>query len=335
MTKPTSAVSGTARYARDTGIVDVAIAGGGLAGLGAALTLGRARRSVLVIDAGHPRNAPAAHMHGYLTRDGENPLEMLRMGRAEVRSYGGEVVEGSVASITRLDDARFRLNTVEGTSHQARRVLLTTGLVDEFPDIPGLRERWGRDVVHCPYCFGWELRDRALAVLGTSPVAVMQALMWRQWSSDLVLFQHTAPESSAEQSAQLAARGIAVIPGEVAAIEFDKDHVTGVRLVSGQVHPREAVVVSPWFEARHSLLIPLGATLVEHPAGIGRQVKADATGFTGVPGVWVAGNVLDVTAGVMQSAASGVTAAATLNADLTREDTERAVAGPARPAAIS
>jgi thioredoxin reductase len=331
MRKSTSTNAEILRSAQDSSVDDVAVVGGGLAGLSAALTLGRARRSVVVIDAGHPRNAPAAHMHGYLTRDGENPLEMLRVGRQEVRGYGGRVIEGNVVSITRLDDARFRLTTAEGTIYHARRVLVTTGLVDEYPDIPGLRERWGRDVVHCPYCFGWELRDRALAVLGTSPVAVMQALMWRQWSSDLVLFQHSAPEPTEEQSAQLAARGITVVPGEVEAIEINDDHVTGVRLASGKVHPREVVIVNPWFEARHGLLGPLGVAIVEHPAGIGRQVRADATGFTGVPGVWVAGNVLDVTAGVMQSAASGVTAAAALNADLTLEDTARASEVQAHP----
>jgi thioredoxin reductase len=332
MTKPTETKAETPPGVQGTDVVDVAVVGGGLAGLGGALTLGRARRSVLVIDAGHPRNAPAAHMHGYLTRDGENPLEMLRLGREEVRGYGGRVIEGTVVSITPLEGALFRLATDEGTSYLARRVLVTTGLVDEYPDIPGLRERWGRDVVHCPYCFGWELRERALVVLGTGPFAVMQALMWRQWSSDVVLFQHAAPEPTEEQSNQLAARGIAVVPGEVAAIKVDDDRVTGIRLASGAVYPREAVVIAPWFEARHGLLGPLGVTLVEHPAGIGRQVQADASGFTGVPGVWVAGNVLDVTAGVMQSAASGVTAAAALNADLTIEDTVRAssAAGLAR-----
>jgi thioredoxin reductase len=179
--------------------VDVVVVGGGLAGLGAALTLGRARRSVLVIDAGHPRNAPAAHSHGYLTRDGTPPLELLRLGRQEIRGYGGRIIEGTVETITRLDDGRFRLTTREGTGHEARRVLVTTGLVDEYPDIPGLRERWGRDVVHCPYCFGWEHRDRAFAVLGTGPGAATQPLMWRQWSEDVVLLQHTAPEPAEEE----------------------------------------------------------------------------------------------------------------------------------------
>ena len=328
MTQPTPNEAQAIHEGQDTDVgvfdADVAVVGGGLAGLGAALTLGRARRSVLVIDAGHPRNAPAAHMHGYLSRDGENPLEMLRMGRDEVRGYGGRVIAGTVTSIVRLEDGRFRLTTADGASYQARRVLVTTGLVDEIPDVPGLRERWGRDVVHCPYCFGWELRERALAVLGTGPAAVMQALMWRQWSSDVVLFLHTAPEPTARQSAELAARDIAVVRGEVAAIEIDDDRVTGARLASGKVHPRDAVVIAPWFEARHDLLGPLGATVVEHPLGMGRHVQADASGFTGVPGVWVAGNVLDLTAGVMQAAASGVTAAAALNADLILEDTERA-----------
>ncbi len=280
----TAATRSASSFEEDSVGVDVAIVGGGLAGLSAALTLGRARRSVLVIDAGHPRNAPAAHMHGYLTRDGVNPLEMLRMGREEIRGYGGRVIEGSVESISRLQDGRLRLTTGEGAGYRARRVLVATGLVDQFPDISGLRERWGRDVVHCPYCFGWELRDRALAVLGTGSHAVMQALMWRQWSDDVVLFEHTAPAPDEGQSAQLAARGITLVRGTVAAIEIDDDRVTGVQLASGQVHPREAIVVSPWFEARHALLAPLGVTLAEHPAGIGRQVQADPGGFTGVPG---------------------------------------------------
>ncbi|MGP3972243.1 NAD(P)/FAD-dependent oxidoreductase [Streptomyces sp. 6N223] len=305
--------------------VDVVVVGGGLAGLGAALTLGRARRSVLVIDAGHPRNAPAAHSHGYLTRDGTPPLELLRLGRQEIRGYGGRIVEGTVETIERLDDGRFRITTREGTSHEARRVLVTTGLVDQYPHIPGLHERWGRDVVHCPYCFGWEHRDRALAVLGTGPGAATQALMWRQWSQDVVLFRHTAPEPTEEELARLAARGVTVVPGEVAAIEVSDDRVAGVRLASGEVHPREAIVIGPRFTSRHELLDPLGVKVVEHPLGIGRQIEADPNGFTGVPGVWVAGNVFDVTAGVMQSAASGVTAAAALNADLTADDTERAL----------
>ncbi len=196
-------------------------------------------------------------------------------------------------------------------------MLVATGLVDEYPGIPGLRDRWGRDVVHCPFCFGWELRDQPLAILATGPQAAAQALMWRQWSPDVALFQHTAPRPTPEQAEQLAARGIRLVDGEVTGVEVTGDRLSGVRLRSGQVIPRRAVVIGPQFEARHTLLDSLGVSVAEHPLGIGHQIAADATGRTAAAGVWVAGNAADVTAGVMPADASGVTAAAAINADLT------------------
>jgi thioredoxin reductase len=304
---------------------DVVVVGGGVAGLSAALGLARARRSVLVVDAGHPRNAPAAHAHGYLTRDGVSPFELLAAGRLEVKGYGGDIIDGTVTSIKRLPDG-FRVETSDGLGWNARRVLVTTGLVDELPDIPGLRPRWGRDVVHCPYCFGWELRDEALGVLANGSQAAVQALMWRQWSPDVTLFLHTVVHPTDEEMEQLAARGIRVVEGQVTAVEVTDDRLSGVRLQSGHVIHRSALVVGPRLEARHVLLDDLGVTVAEHPLGIGSQVQADATGRTAAPGIWVAGNVADVTAGVMQSASSGVIAAAAINADLTADDTARAVA---------
>ena len=305
---------------------DVIVVGGGLAGLAGALTLVRARRSVLVVDAGRPRNAPAAHAHGYLTRDGAAPLALLATGQAEVAGYGGRILTGTVRSLTRLPGGGFELTLADGSSRRARRILAATGLVDEYPGIPGLRDRWGRDVVHCPFCFGWEMRDQPLAVLATGPHAAAQALMWRQWSPDLVLLVHTAPRPDPEQLEQLAARGIRLVEGEVASVEVTGDSLSGVRLRSGEVIPTRAVVIGPQFEARHALLDQLGVSVAEHPLGIGHQVAADATGRTAADGVWVAGNAADVTAGVMQAAASGVTAAAAINADLTAEDTAAAVA---------
>jgi thioredoxin reductase (NADPH) len=159
---------------------DVVVVGGGLAGLAAALVLARARQSVLVIDAGQPRNAPAAHAHGHLTRDGAPLLELLSMGRLEVGGYGGEVVEGTVTSVKRLLQSGLRVETSDAMGWDPRRVLVTTGLVDGLPDIPGVRDRWGRDVVHCQYCFGWELHDGHRWRCWPSPQAFMHALMWRQ-----------------------------------------------------------------------------------------------------------------------------------------------------------
>jgi thioredoxin reductase len=312
--------------------IDVVVVGGGLAGLAGALGLARARRSVLVVDAGQPRNAPAAHAHGYLTRDGMPPLELLSIGRAEVMGYGGEIVEGPVTSLKRLPGGGFRVGLSDGSGWDARRLLVATGLVDELPDIPGLRERWGRDVVHCPHCFGWEFRDAPLGVLAMGPHAAVQALTWRQWSPDVILFRHTAAGPIGEQMEKLTARGIRVVAGEVAAVEVSDGRLSGVRLRSGQVVHRRALVVAPRFEARHALLDDLDVVVTEHPLGIGCQVQADATGRTAAPGVWVAGNLANVTAGVMQAASSGVIAATAINADLTAEDTDRAVAAArARP----
>jgi thioredoxin reductase len=305
--------------------LDVVVIGGGAAGLNGALMLARARRSVVVVDAGTPRNAPAAGVHGLLGRDGTPPAELLDRGRAEVRSYGGEIVRGEVEAVER-DGDRFAVRVAGGGTLRARRLLVTTGLVDELPDVPGLRERWGRDVVHCPYCHGWEVRDRAIGVLATGPMSVHQALLFRQWSADVTLFTHRAPAPDPEQAERLAARGIAVVTGEVAALEVAGDRLTGVRLADGTVIAREVVAVAPRMVARAGLLESLGLRAVEHPSGAGEHVPADPTGRTEVAGVWVAGNVTDLSAQVGAAAAAGAFAAAQINVDLVTEETDAAVA---------
>jgi thioredoxin reductase len=284
---------------------DVVVVGGGAAGLSGALMLGRSRRSVLVVDAGEPRNAPAAGVHGFLTRDGIKPSALLEAGRAEVRGYGVEVLEGRVESAASTDDGFVA--TLEG-GHRvgARQLLVTTGLVDQLPDIPGVRERWGRDLLHCPYCHRWEVRDQPIGILASGSMAVHQALLFRQLTADLTLFLHTTPQPTDEEAEQLAALGITVVEGEVASLEVREDRLTGVQLQDGEVVPRDAVVVSPRLAARAGILADLGLETTELPHGLGEYVESDATGLTAVPGVWVAGAVI--------------------NADLVAEDTREAVA---------
>jgi thioredoxin reductase len=190
--------------------------------------------------------------------------------------------------------------------------------------VPGLSELWGRDVVHCPYCFGWEVRDQPIGILGTSAHSVMQALMWRQWSDDIVLFQHESEAPTPEQRERLTARGIRVVEGMVTGVETVDGRLTGVRV--GELVPRRVLVVAPQYTSRHALLEPLGVELADHPRGIGRQVAADPTGLTSARGVWVAGNAADVMANLLQSAASGSFAAAAINADLIEADIVCAVA---------
>lgn len=308
---------------------DVVVIGGGAAGLAGALSLARARRSVLVIDAGSPRNAPASHVHNYLGREGTPPSELVAIGRKEIAGYGAEIVEGEVTSAETLPGgAGFRVVRGDGTAVTARRLLVTTGLVDELPPIPGLAERWGQDVLHCPYCHGWEVRDAAIGIVALTPMAVHQALLWRQWSADVTLFLHDGPEPSDEEYEQLAARGVSVVDGEVTGLEVSDDRLTGVRLAGGRVVPREAVVVQPRFTARSGVLDGLGLrTTPLEMAGhtLGTYIAADPTGATEVPGVWVAGNVASLMDQVIGAAAAGLKAGAAINADLVADDTRRAV----------
>ncbi len=304
---------------------DVTVIGGGAAGLSAALALSRARRSVLVIDGGAPRNAPAEGVHNFLTRDGISPAELVRIGRDEVAGYGGRFLDGQARS-ARIVDGGFEVTMGDDSLVTARRLLVTTGLVDELPDIPGVRELWGSDVIHCPYCHGWEVRDQSIGVLGTGPWAFHQVSLFRQWSDDVVLFLHTAPPLTDEQAEQLAARDVVVVPGAVGALEVVDGRLAGVRMVDGTVVARHALVVAPRFVARSEILVSLGLEPTPNPMGVGEAIAADENGLTAVPGVWVAGNVTDLRAQVVGAAASGLMAAAALNLDLITEDTQRAVA---------
>ena len=328
----------------DENMYDVVVVGGGPAGLSAAVALTRSRRTVLVVDSGEPRNAPAAQVHNYLGREGIPPGDLLAAGRAELAGYGGEIVTGTVTAAQRLDEdrqdgARFRVVLAGGEPMLARGVptrgvlarhlLVATGLADELPDVPGVAERWGRDVLHCPYCHGWEVRDQAIAVLGSGPGAVHQALLFRQLSDQVTVLLNAVPEPGQEVREQLDARGIAVVEGAVAALEVTGDRLTGVRLRTGQVVSCQAVVVQPRFTARAGVLSSLGlepASLEMGGQVVGSYVAAGPAGETAVPGVWAAGNVAELNAQVISSAAAGLNTAAAINADLVEQDVRMAVA---------
>lgn len=306
---------------------DVVVIGGGAAGLSAALTLARSRRSVLVVDAGAPRNAIAGQVHGYLGREGTPPGELLAIGRAEAASYGAEHRAGRVTSARAVENG-FEVRLDDGEGVRARRLLVATGLVDELPDLPGLAERWGRDVLHCPYCHGWEVRDQAIGILATGPMSLHQAQLFRQLSDDVTLLLHTSSPLDEAQQRELDARGISCVQGEVVALEVQDDRLVAVLLADGRRVALSALVVAPRFVARAELLGELGLQTTElEMAGhvVGSHVPADPTGATTVPGVYVAGNVADLKAQVVVSAAAGLSVAARINADLVAEDVRAGV----------
>lgn len=302
---------------------DAVVIGGGAAGLSGALMLGRSRRSVAVIDAGAPRNAPADGIHGLLGYDGMPPAEYLRRGTADVRHYGGVIVSGEVAEVAR-DDTGFAMTLADGRVTRARRILLATGLVDELPEIEGLAERWGRDLVHCPYCHGWEVRDRAIAVLATGPMAFHTTVLWRQLSDRVILLRNGI-DFPAEQLAQLAARGVRIAEGRVLSVVTADDAITGVAVADGHVVPCEVIAVGSHMVARGGDIISsLGLALAEHPSGMGAHLVTDPAGRTEARGVWAAGNITDLSAQVGAAAAAGAMAGAQINADLAMEETELA-----------
>ena len=297
----------------------VAVIGGSAAGLSAALVLCRARRDVVVIDTRSPRNAPAAHMHGFLSRDGMDPADLLSVGRKEVEGYGGEIVTGEVTELVQDGRHGFRALLADGRHISARKVLVATGLRDELPDVPGLTDRWARDVLHCPYCHGHEVRDRRLGVIGGTPGAVRYAQIVRQWSHDLIYFTPPDALTTAERS-ELVARAVGIAEGTLDKLVIDDDQLIGVQMTDGYVVPRDALFVPPRFVPNSQLLVGLDCA-----ADDDGWVTTDSTGRTSVPGVWAAGNVVDPRAQVVTAAGAGSAAAIAINADLVEDDVRDAV----------
>ncbi|WP_460062842.1 NAD(P)/FAD-dependent oxidoreductase [Streptomyces sp. YKOK-I1] len=306
-----------------TGTYEVIVVGGGAAGLSAALVLGRARRRTLVVDAGEPRNAPAAHLQGYLTRDGMPPAEFLARGRKEIARYGVELVRDRAEAAARRQGG-FAVELASGRTVRARQLVLATGLKDELPPVEGLAERFGRDVLHCPYCHGWEVRDQAFGVLATSAMSAHQALMVTQWSKDVTLFLHQVAEEELtdDDLRRLAAAGVRVVPGEVAGLRIEDDRLTGVRLADGSTHGRETLFVAPRPVPRNDLLLQLGAELKETP--FGAYPVIDERGLTTVPGLWAAGNASGFAEQVVNAASRGYRAGAAINGELLFADLDAA-----------
>ncbi|KAB1915618.1 bifunctional NAD(P)/FAD-dependent oxidoreductase/class I SAM-dependent methyltransferase [Micromonospora sp. AMSO31t] len=307
---------------------DVAVVGGSAAGLAAALQLGRQRRSVIVIDAGEPRNAPAEHMHGYLGREGLPPAELVTVGREEVRSYGGEVLTGRAQRVTRMPDGRFRVELATGHSVVARRVLAAIGLVDQLPDIDGLRQHWGRDVIHCPFCHGFEVRDRRLVQIVTHPIGLHTAQLFRQLSAQLTVVLHDAVEVDDAELDVLRAGGVNIVSGYVNRIMTGADgRVEAVRLADHEDLDADAVAVIPRFRAPAEPFATLGLRPASHPTGLGDFLETDANGETTVRGLYAAGNVTDPSQQVLQAAAHGSRVGAMISLSLAHDDS-RAAARP-------
>jgi thioredoxin reductase/SAM-dependent methyltransferase len=309
---------------------DVCIIGGSAAGLAAALQLGRQRRSVIVVDARRPRNSPSAHMHGYLTRDGLSPAELTAAGREEVRSYGGEVIDGVVSTVSRTEVGDFRVELVGGHSIVARRVLAATGVADELPDIDGVAEHWGRDVIHCPFCHGYEFRDQRIVQIVTHPMGLRTAELFSQLSAQLTVVLHDHANVDDAELDALRDGGVTIVEGRVNRVVTGADGVVAaVELAGHGSIDADAVVIGPHFRVRAEPFTSLGLRPAPHPTGLGDFLETDASGATKVPGLYAAGNVTDPSQQVLQAAADGSRVGAMISFSLARDD----ILAAARPSA--
>lgn len=299
---------------------DVIVVGGGSAGLSAALMLVRSRRRVLVIDGGHPRNAVASRMHGLLGRDHTSPLELLADGRREIAGYGGRFVHRGVTEVAVAGNG-FAVTADDRSTYQSRRLLVATGLRDELLDLPGLREQWGRGVVTCPYCDGYEARDRRIAVLATAPMSVFQAQLLRQLSPRVVYFSRGELDPSERDVPALEARGIGIDRRPVTRVVTADDRVVAIETSDGDHVDIDVVFVAPPPRPRDDVLRQLGAARTDD----GSWVRVDAAGRTSVPGLFAVGNVVDPTANVPMSMGAGSAVGGTINADLVTDDIANAL----------
>jgi thioredoxin reductase len=306
-TAPSSGVGGGADY-------DVIIVGGGPAGLSAALILGRCRRRVLVCDDGHPRNAASHASHGFFTRDGAPPAELLRLGREQLAPYGVEVWD------VRVEDARcvsggFEVVVQEGPTLRCRRLLLATGVVDELPRLEGLAPMYGRSVWHCPYCDGWEVRDQPLAAYGRGHDGVELALALTSWTQDVILFTDGGRPPSREEQEVLRCEGIRWRTERIARLEGADGQLERVVLASGEAVARRGLFFHTQPRQRSHLAQRLDVTFTRKGA-----VKTRKLEDTGVPGLYVAGDASRDVQLVIVAAAEGAKAALAINKSLRIED---------------
>ncbi|WP_345469287.1 NAD(P)/FAD-dependent oxidoreductase [Glutamicibacter ectropisis] len=293
---------------------EVIVIGGGSAGLAASIALGRSRRSVLVIDEGQPRNAPAQHAHNVLGQEGISPLELLERGRVEAQEYGVRIINSAVDSLTGSLNDGFAVRVAD-QEFSAQRIVLATGLKDELPQIPGLEQAWGTSAIHCAYCHGWEVRDQEIVVIGCGPMSTHQAMMFQQLSSKITFVDHDPSELNEEGTNLLAKLGMPVVRQSIAQLAFDQTgQLESVKLENNEELTAQSVIVAGRMNANADLYLELGGALTEHP--LGTFIKVNETGATDIPGVYAVGNASNLGAMVMAAAASGTLAGAAINAEL-------------------
>jgi thioredoxin reductase len=290
---------------------DCVVVGGGAAGLSAALVLGRARRRTLLVDAGNQSNLPAHGIGGLLGNDGTPPGEFYAGAREELAAYPSvEVREGEVVRAARPAESSFELELADGSTETSKRVVLAMGTDYRYADVPGLTERWGRSVFHCPFCHGWEVREKRLGVLDSGATAAKRALLLRTWSDDVTLFANGPAELDPEDEGRLRAAGVEVDERPVAEVSGPGETVEAIRFSDGDERPCDGLMVGVTMHQRSTLAADLGADMDEPAGPAADPVAVGMTRETSVPGLFAAGDMSIGMQSVANAVATGSMAAA-------------------------
>jgi thioredoxin reductase len=296
-------------------MLDVIIVGGSSAGLSAALVLGRSRRNVVVFDDGQPCNRFSHASHGFLTRDGIAPSELLQIAREQLRPYTTIEVRPETVSRIAPIDGGFSVETASGDSVTARKVLLATGIKDILPPVTGMEQFWGSSIFHCPYCDGWEVRDQPIVVYGSGETAFHKTMLLWNWSRNLTLCTGGEGELPAEKRDLLSKNNITVIETPISHLEGQDGQVDQIIFTDETNLKCKAIFIQPAFEHRTPFAQDLDCTLTQH-----NYVQVDVLGRTSVTGVYAAGDVTAQMRSVALSVAQGSSAGAGINYDLIVED---------------
>lgn len=284
---------------------DAVVVGGSFAGLSAAMQLARARRRVLVIDAGLPRNRFASHAHGFFGLDGVPPSQIVATATGQLLKYPTVTVLKGEAVTATGELGRFQIGLADGSRYQASRLILATGIRDKLPAVPGIAERWGESVLHCPYCHGFEVAGKRLGVLATLPMSVHQAQLIPDWGPT-TWFTQGIVEPTAEDAALLESRGVAIERTPVAEVLGDAPGMDALRLVDGRIVPVDALFIAPQSEMVSDLAVQLGCAIDDGP--LGPLIRVGDWKETTVPGVYAAGDASNVMTNATFASASGVAA---------------------------
>jgi thioredoxin reductase len=293
---------------------DVIIVGAGPAGLSAALILGRARRNVLVCDSGKNRNARSKIMHGYLTRDGINPLKFLQLAREELQQYKVAIEFSEITAVNKLEN-KFELIDTSGRAHYAKKILLATGLVDKLPDLEGIDDFYGNNVFHCSYCDGWEVRDKPLAVYGKGKEAMEFSLSLKNWSNDIILCTDGASGLTKGNLEILQKLDIKIFTHKIKILRGSGGFLKEIVFENGESAARDALFFITAQKQRSSLAEQLGCTFSREG-----YILTDKKQKTNVKGVFAAGDAIKDMKFVIVAAGEGTKAGVAINTELQKEE---------------